>query len=138
MSEVRMDVAARMNGSHREAIERVIRKLYWNEPEDIDVKINEFWKQFKHWQQKTGKYGENEGRWHLPDVIAGASHVWHENYSLPYYPVLGKVACRATSKGTGIEPCERDWGDDKHLKTGKQACLSYAKTEKQAILYTTA
>ena len=32
MKEVREYVAARINGSHREAIERVIRKLYFDDP----------------------------------------------------------------------------------------------------------
>ena len=31
MKEVREDVSARMNGSHREAIESVIRKLYFDD-----------------------------------------------------------------------------------------------------------
>ena len=36
MKEVREDVTARINGSHREAIERVIRKLYFDDPRDMD------------------------------------------------------------------------------------------------------
>ena len=32
MKEVRDDVAASMNGSHCKAIERVIRKLYFDDP----------------------------------------------------------------------------------------------------------
>ena len=50
MKEVREDVAACINGSHREEIERVIRKLYFDHPQDMDVVINKFWKGFKHWQ----------------------------------------------------------------------------------------
>ena len=57
MKEVREDVASCMNGSRREAIECVIRKLYFDDPRDMDVVINEFWKGFKHWQQKSRKYG---------------------------------------------------------------------------------
>ena len=48
MPEVHTDVAARMTGHHREAIERVINKLYKNSEEDIDEVINDYWKQFKH------------------------------------------------------------------------------------------
>ena len=88
--------------------------------------------------KKTGKCGLNEGRWHLPEVKLGASYIWHALYSLPYYNILGEVACRTTSKITGIGPGERAWGDVKHLKTGKRAALSGAKTEKQSILFTTA
>ena len=75
MKEVREDVAARINGLHHEAIERVIRKLYFDDPRDMYVVINEVWKGFKHWQQKSGKYGVNKGRWLLPEVIRGASHI---------------------------------------------------------------
>ena len=134
---MREEVAACMNGSHREAIERVIRKLYFNDPQDMDVVINEFWKGFKHWKQKLVKYGVNIGRWILPEVVIGASHIWHEHYSSPYYPEVGHVGCRTTYKITGIEPGERAWGDVKNLKTSKRVRLSGEKTEKQAILYTT-
>ena len=61
MKEVREDVAARINCLHREAIERVIRKLYFYDPRDMDVVINEFWKEFKHWQQKSEKRGLTKG-----------------------------------------------------------------------------
>jgi len=72
----------------------------------------------------------NEGRWHLPEVKLGASYIWHELYSLPYYKILGLVACRTTSKITGIGPGERAWGDVKYLKPGKCVALSRAKTKK--------
>ena len=48
------------------------------------------------------------------------------------------MSCRTTSKITGIGPGERAWGDVKHLKTRKRVRLRGEKTEKQAILYTTA
>ena len=100
--------------------------------------MNDFWKQFKHWQKKTGKYAVNEGRWHVLEVKAGASHIWHKMCSLPYYERLGHVACRTTSKQTGIGPAERALSALSHLKTDKRANLCGDKTEKQAILYTTA
>ena len=80
MKEVRDDVAASMNGSHCKAIERVIRKLYFDDPREMDVVINEFWKGFKHWQQKSVNYGVNIGRWLLPAIVRGASYIWHERY----------------------------------------------------------
>ena len=57
---------------------------------------------------------------------------------MPYYPEVGHVGCRTTSKIMGIGPGERAWGDVKHLKTSKRMRLSGYRTEKQAILYTTA
>ena len=126
-----------MNGSHRASIERVIRKLYFDDPRDMDVVINEFWKGFKHCQQKSGKYGVNIGRWLLPVVVRCASHIWHERYSSLYYPEVGHVGCRTTSKITGIGPGERAWGYVTHLKTSNCVRLSGEKNEKQSIMYTT-
>ena len=88
MEPVRADVKARMNGDHREAVERVIVKMF--QPSDdglgdtrpMEIVLNEFWEQFKHFQNKTGKY-DNAGRWRLPAVNAGKSYQWHELYSLP-------------------------------------------------------
>ena len=56
---------------------------------------------------------------------------------MPYYPEVGHVGCRTTSKITGIGPGEREWGYVKHLNTSKRVRLSGEKTEKLAILYTT-
>ena len=137
MKEVREDVAALMNVSHRKAIERVIRKLYFDDPRDMDVVINEFCKGFKHWQQKLGKYGVNIVRWIIPEVVRVVAQIWHERYSLPYYPEVGHMGCSTTSKITVIGPGERAWGDVKHLKKSKRVRLSGDRTEKQAILYKT-
>ena len=57
---------------------------------------------------------------------------------MTYYPEVGHVGCRTTSKITGIGPGKRAWGDVKNLKTSKRVCLSGDRNEKQAILYTTA
>lgn len=139
MPDVRKDVAVRMNGDHREAIERVIRKLFAADPTaKIHLVIHNFWVQFKHFQNQTGKYSGNPGRWLIPEVDAGKSYVWHDLYSTPYYKELGHIACRTTSKLLGIGSAERSWGDVKHLKTGKRSHLSGSKIEKQAILYSTA
>ena len=48
------------------------------------------------------------------------------------------MGCRTTFKITGIGPGEREWGYLKHLNTSKRVRLSGEKTEKLAILYTTA
>ena len=57
---------------------------------------------------------------------------------MPYYPEVGHVGCRTTSKITDIGPGKRAWGDVKHLKTIKRVRLSGDKTEKQATFYTNA
>ena len=63
MKEVRDDVKERMNGKHCKAIERVILKLYFKDEVGINERLNQFWKEFKHWQNRTGKYAHNEEPW---------------------------------------------------------------------------
>lgn len=138
MPEVREDVAARMTGDHHEAIDRIITKLYSHDVmADIDEIIDTFWNQYKHFKNKTGKY-DHKGRWHVDDAILGNSYLWHEKYSLPYYPVLGFVACRTTSKLLGIGAAERCWGAVKVLKCGKRSGIGGDNIERQSVLYSTA
>ena len=49
---VRKDVAERMTGEHRDAVERVLTKFYLAaDPEaNIDELIDFYWDEFKHWQ----------------------------------------------------------------------------------------
>ena len=49
--------------------------------------------------------------------------------------VLGKFACRVTSKILGIGSAERSWGDVKHIKTDKRAGMSAKKIEKSATIF---
>ncbi len=136
--DIRQDVVNRLNGKHRDAIERFITKLFRHDVNvNISMKIDLFWDEFKHWQNRTGNFS-NVGRFNTPDAIAGRSARWHAKYSLPYTEVLGIVACRSTSNQLGIGASERSWGDVKHLKTNKRSHLSADKTEMQSVLYTTA
>jgi len=143
VGEVRIDVCERMRGEHRDAIERVIRRLHVapcaNSHPDI-VRMTEaeiidtFWNEFKAFQNKDRPYHEAH-KWAVPDIIAGTSYLWHEKYSIPYTTVLGYVACRVTSKLCGIGPAERSWGAVKQIKTGQRSHLSGESTEKRSIIY---
>ena len=146
MPDVRADVAERLNGDHRIAIERVITRLHLPpcpnknktiKDKDIGDIIHIFWKEFKHFQNKTGPF-QNQARWVTQDALRGNSHVWHEMYSIPYTDVLGFVGARGCSKVLGIGACERSWSDVKHIKVGKRANLGGESTEKRSVLYTTA
>ena len=106
--------------------------------DEIDVIIDTFWKEFGHFQNKTGVYGLHPGRFLLPDAINGNSYLWHELYSLPYTNVLGFVACRVTSKRLGVGSAERSWADVKQIKDGKRSNLGGTSLEKRAILFTSA
>ena len=135
---IRKDVASRLSGNHRDAIERFITKLFSHDVDcNIATKIDLFWDEFKHWRNRTGIFS-NAGRFNTSDAVAGRSANWHAKYSLPHTEVLGNVACRPTSNHLGIGSAEQSWGDVKHLKTDKRSHLSAEKTEKQSVLYTTA
>lgn len=151
LPEVRADVKDRMTGEHRKAIERVVKKLHVPPcpntatarkntpvanmgPEAI---VDLFWDEFKTFQKQTEPF-DNVARWNTPSALSGASHLWHEKYSLPYTAVLGFVGCRTCSKEGGIGAAERAWGCVKHIKSGKRSNLSGRTVEKRAVLYTTA
>ena len=146
MPEVRADVKDRIEGSHREAIERVVERLHLppcpNKRVNIDEMspsdiVDKFWSEYKDFSNQTGAFSK-AGRWLTTDVMQGKSHLWHEKYSLGYTDVLGYVACRVTCKNLGIGAAERAWAGTKDIKDGKRACLSGESTEKRSILYTSA
>ena len=66
------------------------------------------------------------------------THTPGTKYSLPHTKVLGFLACRACSKCLGIGSAERNWGDAKHIKSGKRSHMSAESIEKRTILYGTA
>ena len=145
LPEIREDVAERMDGDARMAIERVVTKLHTppnpnpkTSEEPLEIILDIFWKEFDDFQNKTGPYGYRPGRFLNPDALNGNSYVWHRLYSLPYTHVLGFVACQVTSKRLGIGSAERSWSDVKQLKDGKQSNLGGSSLEKRAILFTSA
>ncbi len=132
-----------LDGDKKMAIERVIAKLHVAPNpnsnianDDIGVIIDTLWKEFGHFQNKTGVYGLCPGRFLLTDVLNGNSYLWHELYLLPYTSVLGFVACCVTSKRLGIGSTERYWADVKQIKGGKQSNLGGTSLEKRAIHFT--
>ena len=95
-----------MKGEHRVAVEQIIEHLHVppcpNPSKEIvdtitsDI-VDKFWEEFKHFSNQTGDFNK-PGRWLTPDVMGGKSHLWHEEYSLPYGIFLGFLAWRTTSK----------------------------------------
>ena len=143
MPEVRKDVAARLTGTHRDAIEEVVRRLHLTPCPNTHPNISRmtiadiidtFWNEFKSFQQCTHPFAE-PSRWATVDVTQGNSFLWHEKYSLPYTIVLGFVGCHVTSKLCGIGPAERSWGRVKNIKTGKRSHMSGESTEKREEEY---
>ena len=83
---------------------------------------------------KTGPFENRDYIWNAADIREGNSHMWHKKHSLRYTKILGRLACRVTSKILGIGAAERSWGDVKHLKTNKRSHLSSSRVKKQATL----
>lgn len=96
---------------------------------------NTFWEELDLFHSKSGVFGNRDHIWLSADVKTGKSHLWHQKNSLRYTTILGKLACRTTSKILGIGSAERAWGDVKHLKTNKRSHLSAERMKKQATIY---
>jgi hypothetical protein len=142
MPEVYQDACTRMNGDHRVAIERCVRRLHQlpmaNTNEDIIGKSEDeivviFFKELKAFQKRLAPF-DRVWIFNSLDAIRGKSAIWHEMHSLPFTQVLG-YACRTTSKTLGIGPFERSWGDLKNIKIGKRSHMGADSVEKRTILY---
>ncbi len=145
LPEIQDDVRLNLDCDKRMAIERVTVKLHVAPNSNskivndkIDVVIDTFWKEFGHFQNKTGVYGMCPGSFLLPDALNGNSYLWHEPYLLPYTSVLGFVGCRVTSKRLGIGLAARSWADIKLIKDGKRSNLGGTSLEKRTILFNSA
>mmetsp|Transcript_118603 Transcript_118603/g.232913 ORF Transcript_118603/g.232913 Transcript_118603/m.232913 type:complete len:602 (-) Transcript_118603:31-1836(-) len=140
MQEIRNDSDENMTGEHRDAIERLLKKMYGAElADDSDEMakiLNTFWAEFEQFQNKLGPY-EKAYIWNPTnsDLQFGKSHMWHKKNSFFQTKILGKFACRVCSKIVGIGSAERNWGDVKHLKSMKRSHLSPEAVEKQATIY---
>jgi len=144
MPEVMDDCSRRMTGDHRDAIERVVKKLHTvpcpnNKAKNMMMPeiLDTFWNEFKQFTSQTG-WASNRARFNSPDALKGNSSAWHDKYSIPYTNILGYVACRVTSKILGIGAAERVWGDTKTIKSGKRKHLKGNSTEKRTVLYSSA
>ena len=122
LPDVQKDVDNRLNSSLgvlRKKMENVIVRYFKSDVDkDTGEMIDIFWNEFKEFKNRTGPFSQ-ESIWNVKDVREGNSHLWDEKYSYPYTIVLGKIACRVTSKLLGIGSAERSWGDVKHLKKDK-------------------
>lgn len=139
-SDVYVDSSANSTGQHRDAVDRLLKKMYASELSDdsdeLAALLNDFWEEFEHFKTKTGPY-DKAYIWKAsnPDLRSGRSHMWHKKNSLPFTKVFGKFACRVCSKIVGMGSAERNWGDVKHLKSDKRSHLSSDAVQKQATIF---
>lgn len=138
--EVYLDASLNSTGEHRDACDRLMKKMFASDLADDSDELadlhNYFWDEFEHFKSKTGPYNKayiwKESN---PDLHHGRSHMWHKKNSIPFTKVFGKFACRVCSKIVGMGSAERNWGDVKHLKTDKRAHLSSEAVQKQATIF---
>ena len=94
-----------------------------------------FWQEWDDFSDKRGVAYSSEYIWNGTNIDNGETYKWHKLYTLHTTEVLGKFACRVTSKILGIGSAERSWGDVKHIKTDKRSHMSASRTEKSATIF---
>ncbi len=73
--------------------------------------------------------------WFSMEDPSKKSYCWHQNYSLLYTEVLGKLACLVRSKILGIGTAERNWKQVKAVKVGQWTNTSTTKAKHQLMIY---
>jgi hypothetical protein len=120
----------------------LIRKFFIypnSEPKDCDdafITVSEkFWEEWRQFIRREGIFDKGKVIWKSPLIETNQSWKWHLNYSLKSTHFLGHLACRVTSKITGIGSAERNWGDVKTLKSGKRIAMSSETLNMQRTIY---
>ena len=140
VTEVFMDSQKNADGKHRDAVDRILKKMYASnladDSDELASLFNDFWDEFELFKSKTGPFQKmyiwKESN---PDLHHGRSYMWHKKNSLPFTKIFGKFACRVCSKIVGMGSAERNWGDVKHLKTDKRSHMSSDAVQKQATIF---
>ena len=140
LHEIYEDSKTAMTGAHRNAVDRLLKKMMASELADDSDELaeimNTFWHEFEQFKAKSGPFDKSY-IWsrHNRDLIEGKSHLWHKKNSFYQTEVLGKFACRVCSKIVGMGSAERNWGDVKYLKSEKRSHLSSEAVMKQATIF---
>ena len=128
-----MSDAANNSIEHHLVVDELIDKLF--HCENTDLIKNTFWEEYNDFSNKVGTNYSRDYIWNNQNLSQGKSYLWHKMFSEKYTKVLGRLACRVTSKIIGIGSVERIWGDVKHLKSGKRSHILGKTLEKQATIY---
>jgi hypothetical protein len=124
----------------RDAMDRVLKRqllgLCCDDEDDLNKALATFWREFSSFQNKTGPF-EPVYIWDSKEAKGGESHTFHCVYSYNFTTVIGKIACRLTSKILGIGQAERNWKVVKRLKKSRPK-LKIDSLEKQSIIVATA
>jgi len=140
ISEVYMDSQKNADGQHRDAVDRLLKKMYASnladDSDELSNLFNDFWDEFELFKSRAGPF-QKSYIWkdNNPDLQHGRSYMWHKKNSLPFTKIFGRFACRVCSKIVGMGSAERNWGDVKHLKTDKRSHMSSEAVQKQATIF---
>ena len=118
---------------HHLVVDELIDKLFYCE--NTDLIKNTFWEEYNDFSNKVGANYSRDYIWNNQNLSQGKSYLWHKFFSEKSTKVLGRLACRVTSKIIGIGSAERSWGDVKHLKSGKRSHILGKTLDKQATIY---
>lgn len=126
---------------HVEAAENLVSKLLLN-PSLVGMEkerekarlINIFHKEYRDFTCRMGHFARVH-IWVSAEDPLEKAYRWHQNYSLLYTEVLGKLACLVTSKILGIGTAERNWKQVKAVKVGQRTNTSILKAKYQVMIY---
>jgi len=118
------DSTMHQEGSHRDAVDRLLKKImgteFADDSNELYAMMNTFWEEFEQFKSKAGPF-DKAYIWSPQnhDITQGRSHIWHKKNSYFQTKVLGRFACRVCSKIVGMGSAERNWGDVKYMKSEK-------------------
>jgi hypothetical protein len=126
---------------HVDAAERLVEKLLLNpalfgmdkEREKARL-INTFHSEYREFSCHMGHFARIHIWVSAEDPLEKAFR-WHQNYSLLYTEVLGRLACLVTSKILGIGTAERNWKQVKAVKSGQRTNTGVLKAKYQVMIY---
>jgi hypothetical protein len=136
-------VHRKLSKQHNDAVNHLIKKLLVDgtcPASDVAKKflrVSEmFWKECQEFAAKRGNvFASDNMLWQSPTIDSNQTWRWHFMYTSRETQCLGQLACLVTPKTTGSVCAERNWGDVKHLKSGKRLDLSSKGLNKQTTLY---
>ena len=89
--------------------------------------------ELKEFNNKEGHFAKSH-IWIIAEQESTIAHKWHAKYSAPFTKVLGKFACRVTSKIMGIGEAEHQWKATKRQLGNGRGRLGSEKCKKQAAI----
>jgi hypothetical protein len=85
LQDVMEDVRANRTGVHNEAMDRIIKKLYYNRTKDeLGTILDMFWTEWDEFNQRNGRFGDvRKYIWNSELLRKQRSAKWHGQYTVP-------------------------------------------------------